>query len=504
VIEYQYTQRHFDPKLFQFAHSFGSYAPIERSEFVVEMPSDWEIEHVVTRYWQKVEMPPEIEDDGSTKRYSWRQQSLPAFKQEDYAPDRWNRGTIVSTRLLSWMNGGVRESSFASMREFSKWMHELQQGTAEATPEIRQTVAGVLRDAPDDPREKARRLYEWVQENIRYVAVEVGMGGWKPHSAKEIFETKYGDCKDKATLLKTFLDVAGIDSHLASLYSHDGYPRKFLLPTFGNSNHAILVIDLPNGERIIADPTERTVPFGALPLRDQEAELLMIRADGAEPIVTPGTDARFNTKQITLALSIDDKGDAAGTYDLITKGDFAWALKYDMMAKSEGQQRETARGWLWLVKGTVESIRYDRGVSIDHEKMQVSVKGALQVPQLVASSANARVLRLNELVATPGDAFRDEDRTAPVVFRRRERRELSLSIQIPASSRWSSLPDPVKVESPFGWYTLEYRQEGEALRVESVYQQNERIVPVERYGELRRFFEEILAAASRGIVIKSK
>jgi hypothetical protein len=402
------------------------------------------------------------------------------------------------------MNGKAKETSFASMREFSKWMHELQRGTADPTPEIQQVVGEVLRDAPQDPKEKARRLYEWVQENIRYVAVEVGMGGWRPHSAKEVFETKYGDCKDKATLLKSFLGVAGIESHLASLFSHDGYPRKFLLPVFGNANHAILVIDLPNGERIIVDPTERTVPFGALPLRDQEAELLMIRPDGADPIVTPSTDARFNTKQIAMSLSIDDKGDASGTYDLITKGDFAWGLKYDMLAKSDGQQKDTARGWLWLQKGNVGSINYDRGASIDPEKMEVSAKGAVTVPQLVSSSAAARVLRLNELVATPGDAFRDEERTSPVVFRRRERRELSLSIAIPNGSRWSSLPQPVRVESPFGWYSLEYRLEGDKLAVTSVYEQNQRIVPVERYTELRKFFDEILAAASRGVVIKAK
>jgi transglutaminase-like putative cysteine protease len=496
VIEYRYTQRHFDPKLFQFSFSFGDFAPVATAEFAVVAPDAWEIEHAVTKYWRPTDSPPEIEHREGMQRLVWRRRSIAALEHEERAPDRQHRSLTVTARLKSWIEAGERRSSFETLADFSKWLYELHRGTADPTQEIEHLAAKVLEGAPDDPRERARRLYEWVQENIRYVAVEVGMGGWKPHPAVEVLKTKYGDCKDKATLLKSLLATVGIDSRLAALFSHDGYPRKFLMPSFGNANHVVLAIDLPGGERVIADPTERTVPFGSLPLRVQEAEILLIDADGAVPFAAPASDARFNTLRTELSVAIDPGGDAVGSWTLKPQGDFAWTLAWETMAKSIEQQKESARGWLSLQKGNIDGVRFDAANEL--------AIGELTVPQVVSRSADARVLRLNELIAAPVEPFREDERTSPVVFRRRERRELSATFAIPDDARWSTLPDPVKLESPFGTFSLVWRLEGAALHAESIYEQSERIVPVERYAELRQFFDEINAALSRGVVIRAR
>lgn len=505
VLEYRYTERHYDPKIFQFGQRFAWSIPVRRSALIVESPADWEIEYVTTEYWQPRSFEPEVEEAEGIRRFVWRAEDIPALGSERYAPESFHRALRVATRLESWTVRGERVRSFEDIRDFSRFVYRLQEGTADPTPEIEQTVARILDGAPEDPKERARRLYEWVQSNIRYVAIEVGMGGWKPYSAKEVFETKYGDCKDKATLLKSMLRVAGIESHLASLYSHSGFPRTFVLPTFGNTNHAILVVDLPNGERVIADPTERTVPFGALPLRDQEAELLMITKEGAEPIVTPATGAEQHTKQVELTLSIDGSGNASGTYRIVTRGDFAWNLKRAMMEASKNDQKNRARDWLLLEKGSVDRIAFDLGSTEKSDEMVVTAEGDVEVPQLVSSSKKLRVLRLNELVATPGASFRERERKSPVVFRKRERRDLTVTLAAPDGARWATLPEPVQLESPFGSFSLEYEETEEGrLQVRSSFVRSERIVPAERYAELKSFLDGVKAATSRGIVIKEK
>lgn len=505
VLEYRYTERHFNPKIFQFGQWFAWTVPAKRTELVVEIPMDWEIDYVTTEYWEPRRFEPQVQEEAGLRRYIWRVEDTPALAEERLAPGRFHRALRVTTRLKSWRIDGERVESFADIRDFSRFLHRLQKGTADPTPEIEKTVARVLEGTADDPREKARRLYEWVQSNVRYVAIEVGMGGWKPYSAGEVFETKYGDCKDKATLLKSMLSVAGIQSHLASLYSHRGFPRKFVLPTFGNTNHAILVVDLPGGERIIADPTERTVPFGAIPLRDQEAELLMITEEGAEPFVTPATGPDQHTKRVDLSLSIDGSGNASGTYRMVTTGDFAWNLKRALMEASKKDRKNRARDWLLLEKGSVDSIDFDLGSTEKSEDMIVTAEGDLVVPQVVSSSGKLRVLRLNEVVATPGGSLREQQRTSPVVFRKRERRDLVVTFSAPEGSRWAAIPEPVSLESPFGTFSLDYEetQEGQ-LEVRSSFVRSERIIPVEQYSELKSFLDGVRAASARGIVIKEK
>src|SRR5205823_1734262 len=153
------------------------------------------------------------------------------------------------------------------------WLYEKSEPRSEPTPQIRDFVEKTLAGMPDDPNAKARRLYESVCETVQYCAIELGLGGWIPHSAGEVHELKYGDCKDKANYLHTLLKVAKVQSRTATIFAHNGLPRPFGLPTLGgNFNHEILIIDLPGGP-VLSDPTSRTTPFGDLPPSDAEAEL---------------------------------------------------------------------------------------------------------------------------------------------------------------------------------------------------------------------------------------
>ena len=95
-----------------------------------------------------------------------------------------------------------------------------------------------------EPLAQMKLLTAYMQRNIRYAAIEIGIGGFQPHPAADVFAHQYGDCKDKATLLSAMLKQVGIDSYYVPIYTERGIVNpKF--PSI-NFNHVILAIKLPD------------------------------------------------------------------------------------------------------------------------------------------------------------------------------------------------------------------------------------------------------------------
>ena len=499
VVEWESVRRRRQPELFQFKFYFGdSKAPTRVGRFEVIAPESWAAEHAATRFSEKIDFAPKKHTRDGWTRLVWEKKNLPGFEKEPYGPYAADAVPLVAARLVGWQIDGVRSEGPRSLDAFSKWLAELSAGTADPTPEIEAQVRAIIAGAPDDPKVKARRLYEWVRQKVRYVAIEVGLGGWRPYPAKRVFETKYGDCKDKATLLKSMLSVAGIDSHLASLYSHRGYPRRFVLPVLGNSNHAILVIHLPSG-RVVADPTERNVPFGQLPLRDQEAELLMAREEGAEVLRTPGSTAGENTKIVELRLALGPGDEGRGRFEVTTTGAFASSLMDDLLAESKEKRQDAAKEWLSILRGTVSEMSHE---SPEGEPLSVRMRGDIAIPRLVGRSGPTLLFRLSDVVYSAGETLPNRKREHPVVFRKRERRVLRTRLEIPDGLTVARTPEPTEIDSEFGTYRLRWSIEGSELIAESTYELTQRIVPKESYRALKAFFDAIMLANQRGVLLR--
>ena len=114
----------------------------------------------------------------------------------------------------------------------------------DASPEVKQKVAELTASA-HTPIEKMKAIAQFVQHDIRYVAIELGIGGWQPHSASDVFAHRYGDCKDKVTLMASMLREAGVDSFYVVINDERGAVRQDM-PAHNGFNHVILAIRLPN------------------------------------------------------------------------------------------------------------------------------------------------------------------------------------------------------------------------------------------------------------------
>ena len=140
--------------------------------------------------------------------------------------------------------GGASANGFSSWQQMGESYRNLTTGRRDASSEISQQVASITASA-QTPLEKMKALASFVQHDIRYVAIELGIGGWQPHAASDVFAHRYGDCKDKATLLSSMLSRVGIDSFYVVINMERGSVNPQVPANIGAFNHVVLAIRLP-------------------------------------------------------------------------------------------------------------------------------------------------------------------------------------------------------------------------------------------------------------------
>ena len=218
-------------------------------------------------------------------------------------------------------------STFADYSAVGVAYRQLAEAKATVTPHI-QSLADEITAGTSDRREQAHRIYDWVSEHVRYVAVLLGNGGYEPHDAASILDNGYGDCKDHVVLFEALLKAKGIASAPVLVDGNNRY-RAPEVATPALFNHAISY--LPEFD-LYADSTAGVAPFGILPVTEYGKPVVLATEPTPSfttlPLVT--TDANEEKLQTTAQLMAD--GSVSGRS--ITEGSGPFAVKLRQLAAS--------------------------------------------------------------------------------------------------------------------------------------------------------------------------
>lgn len=230
VVGYEYVQKE-RPYLFLDTWEFQSRIPVMRAVYTLQIPNGWKYDSDWVNYAQS------HPQSASENEFSWQVTNVPAIKIEDDMPP-WR---VVAGRLdVKYFSPAdtLQSEQAGSWKDLGLWYSKLTAERRESTPEIQAQVTSLTSNAKTT-LDKIEAITSYIQRQIRYVAIEIGIGGWQPHMAGDIFKNQFGDCKDKATLLATMLKDAGIDSY----YAVAQIDRGIIQPQFaspGVFNHVIL------------------------------------------------------------------------------------------------------------------------------------------------------------------------------------------------------------------------------------------------------------------------
>ena len=267
-------------------HQFGNWVESRRSRLTLEWPDG-----VTVRTVNRTGIEPKATATNGVTRLVFELGTLPAFDYTEWGvPAEANEGRYVAWSTgKSWQDVATRYSDIVNEK-----IGDL--GNVDA---ITKSAVG---DAKT-PRDIAVRLLAAVQRNIRYAGVEFGEGSIIPRTPVETLKNKYGDCKDKATLLVAMLRRAGIPAHVALLRSGRGYDVEADLPGFGYFDHVIVVTG--GDDPIWIDPTDEFARAGELPDSDQGRLVLIARPETTALVKTEQGDSKANraveTREFTLA-----------------------------------------------------------------------------------------------------------------------------------------------------------------------------------------------------------
>jgi hypothetical protein len=395
-----------------------------------------------------------------------------------------------------------------------RWYVQLTADRRNPTPELsekaRQLAAGKT-----DFDGKTRALTSFLQSDIRYVAISIGIGGFQPHPAGEIFHARYGDCKDKATLLSTMLREVGINSDYVVISTYRGIADP-ALPSLLSFNHVILAIELPrdtnaasyrsivinkSGKRyLIFDPTDPYTPLGDLRGEIQDSDALLVADGGGEIIHTPLAQPETNLLSRIGHFTLSTDGTLAGDIVESRSGDHAWRERVSLMhANQQERSQQLEQRLNRSLKGfTVQSSDIQQ---LDQLRQNLVLTFKFSTPGY-AQVRDPLMLVRARVMGEKGMPLERKPRRFPFQFEGTSRETDVYEIDLPKEYVVDDVPDPVNVDMGFAMYQSKVEVVGSTLRYSREFVRRNVLIQPDRTEDLRKLQGIIGADEIAAVVLK--
>ncbi len=359
---------------------FQDALPAVRSRYVLTLPSGWTASAVVLNH-----APIQPVVDGTT--YTWELDELPFRTRELAGPVPAALTPRLALNFVSPSNvndSGVR--GFKSWTDASEWLTELMAGQDTLTEEMNAKARELTASAQNE-YQKIQAIGHYVQQ-LKYVSIQMNLargGGYKPHAAATVFQKQYGDCKDKANLMRTLLKAAGISSYLVALYSGDRTLVREEWPSPQQFNHAIIAVRISDstqadtvithpalGRLLIFDPTSEITPLGDLPAYEQGSFGLLVAGEKGSLVRMPITPPDSNLTEVSIEGSLSESGQLKASMTDQDRGQPAATLRGAFRSPDPAENRRLVEHWLNYTNRTVQVENIEPQDALRAERIQSS------------------------------------------------------------------------------------------------------------------------------------
>ena len=283
----------------------------------------------------------EHSEEGTTI-YKWFVKDLPAMKFEPMSKSYRDEIPMLYTAPNEFEMDGYK-GNMKTWEGLAAWDYLINEGRDEISPETATQVSGLVKDVVDK-KEKVRIIYEYLQNNTRYVSIQLGIGGFQAFDAKSTADNGYGDCKALTTYMKGMLKSQGIDSYYALVRA--GSNAQPMMRDFPSSqfNHVFLCVPDVERDTVWLECTSQNAPFGYLGNFTGDRDILLVKENGGEVVRTPTYSLNENTQKRAARVTIDKNGDAKAEISTRFRG-----LQYenDNINHMVRQSREDQKKWLY-------------------------------------------------------------------------------------------------------------------------------------------------------------
>lgn len=462
ILDIQYTMDErgpYRPGDFLLGWNVNNQVPILRSRFTVDVPAGYQPRIVE----ENLNFAREERENAGRRTYIWATQDVPAYLGEAYAADS-NR-VIMSVSL----------SSPSTWNDIALWYDSLARDRYAITPAVAARIDAMVAASGARTRlDTVRAVHRWVAQDLRYVSVSLGIGGYQPRTPEEVLASGFGDCKDKATLFVGALRRYGVTASPV-LLSLNGKPNP-ALPSIYQFNHAIAAVE-DSGAWTFTDLTAEFVPYGAIPNPYRGQLGIVVTPEGrAEEVRFPLAPEDESASTMVIRLALDTSGTARAYVEEFARGTAALGMRSAFSTPLDSTRRgsvyRSIAQRMFPTDATADSL-----VAFDGRDFRVPARltYVVRASNVLKPAGDMRLFTMNAGFRGPARAFKNlaselETRTTrafPIdASQVLGQLETITDLQITLPPGWTAeLPKNVSATSFFGSYESTWTQEGRQVRM---------------------------------------
>jgi uncharacterized protein DUF3857/transglutaminase superfamily protein len=508
VIGWEYEMEE-QPLVLQGVWSFQHESPVRESHYSLQLPAGWEYKASWLNY------PETKPGSGGSNQWQWVVSDVKGIRKEDEMPPL--AGVAGQMFVSFFPPGGVATNGFASWQQMGTWYRNLASSRLDASPEIKQRVAALT--SANTLLARMMAIAQFVQHDIRYVAIELGIGGFQPHAATDVFVHRYGDCKDKATLMASMLHEIGVDSYYVVINSERGSVTPDMPAHLGGFDHMILAIKLPDGltsPQLIAtvqhprlgkllffDPTNELTPFGQIGGYLQANYGLLVTPNGGELVEVPRQPPAMNGIQRTARLALDATGTLKGEVKEVRVGDRAWSQRWALRTTTKDSDR--IKPIEELLAGSISTFQITHAsvVNVTQTDLPFGFDYSFEAANYAKNAGNLLLVRPRVIGSkSSGLLETKERRNFSIEFEGPAQDTDTFEIALPAGYEVDDLPPAVDVDFGFASYHSKTEVAGNAIRYQRTFEVKELSVPASKAEDLKKLYRIIASDERNTAVLK--
>ncbi|MBT9329993.1 DUF3857 domain-containing transglutaminase family protein [Paracidobacterium acidisoli] len=481
--------------------------PKVHSVYEIDVPQGWH-QRAVWFHHAAVQ-PAEI----APGHFRWEMRDVPSIDVSD-VPLVPSPRALAGRMSVHFSASPIPEGD-ALWASIGNWYEGLASPRTEGATDVAASARSLAGDSQDFMARIAK-VADYMQQKIRYVGIEIGVGNLQPHSAEDVFKNQYGDCKDKATLLVSMLDAVGIRATWVLVDTRRGFVDPGTPSMYGN--HAIAAIEIPKGydnprleavvtaktgkRYLIFDPTNAYVPIGQLPVYLQGGYGTLVAGPDSQvielPVLKPDLDVTDRSAKFELAADGTLKGDVT----VVRSGPSSGGLRHRLTESSDKERTESLEGSLRNDFSTF-TLNSEDFKNIRNLDQQLVTQYDVTAPAY-AKTAGSLLLVRPRVIGSDAEGLNDEERVYPISFESLGTWRDSFDVKIPSGYAVDEVPDPVSVDMGFATYRSEVKAEGDTLHYSREYVLKKLALNADQYAQLKSLEGKITTDENSTAVLKKR
>jgi Domain of Unknown Function with PDB structure (DUF3857) len=468
---------------------------VQHSVFEIETPADLGVRYKLIN----TNMQPLINHDGSREIYKWELNNLKAYKLEKHSGSSsfYEPAVLVAPNKFQL---DEYDGDMTSWKNFGAWIDNLYLKTVGLPEEKKFFYQAMVKNATTD-REKATILYDYMQNNMRYVSIQLGIGGLRPFPASFVDDKKYGDCKALSNYLKSALDAVGVKSNLVIIQGSNT-PRNVLEDFPANYfNHCILSIPQPK-DTIWLECTSTTLPFAQLGPFTENRKAMMITSQGGALVNTPVSNYKSNTETVHTVIEVNEEGGAK------VKADYSlWGDGRDELLNRYHDLKEDEKRKFFI---TYNEWKQPDNFEISNSKNKANpylVTATMDYEKVYSFNAGSKLFFEPRLYPVFDEEIPEYEKRIRDYYFTCPYQVIDTTVyKFPAGFNAENIPKNKLVQFPFAHYACNYNWDAatRTLTAIALLQIKERVIKAADYTKLGDFKKQVMADMNEKIVMKKE